>query len=650
MALQVWLPLNGNVNNQGLSDLTFSVSSVTTINDNGKIGKCYENNSFTAGGLFSDKIIDLGQNQSMFCWFKINSLRSNSSLGGGLVTQHNHTLNQGMGITIRYVSATTGYLSVSTGNGTSRTYNTYYGKTLLQAGTWYHGGYTYDGTTIRLYVNGSLDGEFERSDMKIEPDNIHIFRWTLLSGSYSFDGCLNDVRIYDDVLSPREIKEISKALLLHYTLSSAGGENLCVGSNNISTSNFVLTRSTAEGNTVTLTPTTSASYVKYKASNLLYSDYKNKTYTLSFYIRRMSSENESYTDKQLNIYIGLNIPARINNVISSSYDKYVLVDSLKDIPNDWEYHSVTCTVPDDLKSGKDDAIADTSMVTFQFTNAASGTPVQIKSIKFEIGDKATPWVPNSADLEYATMGYDDNIEYDVSGYGYNGIHNNITWSGDSPRYNGCYELNGTNSYIRIDSGNWKVMGAEELTVNEWAYADDWATQTNAHLWSCTESGGFNTENGETGKLRFPVHVYTNAEKTTHDYINVGSDESIIGTARVGTATIANNVVGFVISDLAPGWHMFTGVYNTSGIKTYIDGVLKESANCTSYGIYYSNATLFLGAESTGVVSCKDPYFNGKLSDFRMYYTALTADEVMELYHVGASLSNNGVLMAYEFIE
>jgi hypothetical protein len=70
-----------------LSDLTFSVASTnTTVNDSGKIGKCYENNSFTAGGLFSDKTIDLGQNQSMFCWFKINSLRSNSSLGGGLVT------------------------------------------------------------------------------------------------------------------------------------------------------------------------------------------------------------------------------------------------------------------------------------------------------------------------------------------------------------------------------------------------------------------------------------------------------------------------------------------------------------------------------------------------------------------------------------
>jgi len=59
-----------------------------------------------------------------------------------------------MGITIKYVSSTTGYLSVNTGTGSARTYNTYCGTTLLQANTWYHGGYTYDGTNIRIYVNG----------------------------------------------------------------------------------------------------------------------------------------------------------------------------------------------------------------------------------------------------------------------------------------------------------------------------------------------------------------------------------------------------------------------------------------------------------------------------------------------------------------
>ena len=38
MALRVWLPLNGNINNQGLSTLT--PSGTPTFLNNGKIGKC----------------------------------------------------------------------------------------------------------------------------------------------------------------------------------------------------------------------------------------------------------------------------------------------------------------------------------------------------------------------------------------------------------------------------------------------------------------------------------------------------------------------------------------------------------------------------------------------------------------------------------
>jgi hypothetical protein len=41
MSLQVWLPLNGDLHNQGLNqDLTISNHNAT-INNNGKIGKCY---------------------------------------------------------------------------------------------------------------------------------------------------------------------------------------------------------------------------------------------------------------------------------------------------------------------------------------------------------------------------------------------------------------------------------------------------------------------------------------------------------------------------------------------------------------------------------------------------------------------------------
>ena len=40
MALRVWLPLNGNLENKGLSNTKFN-NYGATVEDNGKIGKCY---------------------------------------------------------------------------------------------------------------------------------------------------------------------------------------------------------------------------------------------------------------------------------------------------------------------------------------------------------------------------------------------------------------------------------------------------------------------------------------------------------------------------------------------------------------------------------------------------------------------------------
>lgn len=40
-----------------------------------------------------------------------------------------------------------------------------------------------------------------------------------------------DVRIYDHCLSPKEVKELSKGLILHYRLAGPGQANLTKGNN-----------------------------------------------------------------------------------------------------------------------------------------------------------------------------------------------------------------------------------------------------------------------------------------------------------------------------------------------------------------------------------------------------------------------------------
>jgi len=43
-------------------------------------------------------------------------------------------------------------------------------------------------------------------------------------------------------------------------------------------------------------------------------------------------------------------------------------------------------------------------------------------------------------------------------------------------------------------------------------------------------------------------------------------------------------------------------------------------------------------------------FVGYISDFRAYATKLTQDDVLELYHTGAVLTDTGTLITNEFIE
>ena len=234
MSLQIWLPLNKDLRNQGLSDLTFTNDNPSYFALNNaatKMGGSHKSTSDSRGALCSNKKILLGKNQSMFCWIKPELFNSGSSLTA-VMGQHRYQQATGMGITMLTLSSTTGKLSVNTGNGNSdgagnggRTYNTYTGNTVLNANTWYHVGYTYDGTTIKLYVNGKLDGTHTVANLAVPEDYIQIGGWSLtgastIYGGYHMVGEFADARAYDHTLSLKEIKELAKGLMIEYNFKN----------------------------------------------------------------------------------------------------------------------------------------------------------------------------------------------------------------------------------------------------------------------------------------------------------------------------------------------------------------------------------------------------------------------------------------------
>ena len=595
MSLLVWLPLVRDLSNQGIDNATFSiVSSSTAINNDGKLGKCYNNNSHSTGGLISNKTLSLGQQQSMFCWFKFTDLEASSSLGGGLVSQHRYASNAGMGITIRYASSTTGYLSVNTGTGSGRTYNTYYGTTLLQANTWYHGGYTYDGSTLKIYVNGNCEKIQAISGMSVPADYITVFCWSMsgtsgstVHGDYKFNGNINDVRVYNHCLSIKEIKELSKGLIAHYPLNGNGrsGDNIVPGTSS---------------NEVTYTYPSSSYSDKWAATTSIVPSASQ--YILSFYAKSTVDGDKvrahwysPNTTTRCETNQGTVTTASDGNIdftLSTQWKKY------------WCIYTQSSTT------------AVKHLIFPRMWNGHGTGTVSVKCVKLEEGTKVTPWMPNSNDSNYSLMGYNLTTEFDISGNGYNGSKiGTLAYNYDTIRYTSSTSFNGTDNGVLIENLPLSNIINSDITYSFWV-----------------------KPNGENGARSVYFGSYSSTswsiEKTTGNllrlYWNGSPDETCSG------ASITDG-----------SWqHICVTKSGTNNVKAYINGVQKWSSSANHNALSFPT-TYRIGRDTR---SGDGTPYKGLMSDFRIYATALSADAVKELYQMGASMANNKALLCYEFNE
>lgn len=620
MSLIVWLPLNGDLHNQGISDLIFSTaSSSTTTNTNGKIGTCYTNNSHTTGGLISNKPILLGAQYSMCCWFKFTDLEVNSNLGGGLISQHRYSKSTGFGLTIKYVSSTTGYLSVNTGTGSSRTFNTYCGTTLLQANTWYHACGTYDGTNIKIYVNGILE-KTQAYTMSAPEDYLTIFCWSLSGSSgatiydgYKLNGALNDVRIYNHCLSAAEVKEIAQGLVLHYKLDASSEEKITtIPSTNVYSYPTFNTSATGGGWNHWGPSGHSGNYGQNTDKKYIY----NKNNTYSHWITENAGTGKYYLLYQSPAFEGgyRSLQAIIKEENSLPITESICYPtwnaqnggvpnnkwtSIKSLGDGFYY----CCCEGVSQNGSNDLIG---------IDVNSGYKIYVSECYLE----------NDTETCSPIFTYSSNIIQDSSGYSHNGsILNSILISSDAPRYSTSTNLVAGNSAINCGRG---AMVTDSITVNLWLKSSTWANPV-----SCTESGGWNFEsNGDY--FRFPVFISGVGYK--------------YGISAIKRTELCNNQ-----------WRMLTGVYDriNGRIKIYIDGELNNDYNAGTTNVigYNGSNVIWLGAEaSSSSTAFASNGMAGLFSDFRIYCTALSAANIKQLYEVGAKVDNRQNLHTYEFNE
>lgn len=604
--LVLHLPLTGNVHNQGLLNEEVEIQQNLVWSDAGKLGKCIQFNGNANQILSFANVPKKINNFTWACWAKqINRIS----------TTYNHTkqyiLSNGrdcgsIGFNILIQN---GMLTIHMGSGlddgsTTSTTNSVRSIQELQLNTWYHICCAVNDSNVMVYINGELIKTLALVDINFRSNFESYFTIGKMAYGhrsttiyFPFDGYIQDVRVYDTCLSPRQVKEISKGLVCHYPMGNVdgkiGGRNFLVKTNQGKTK---WTNAHADGsyscesvnwngiNAVKMSCTTpTTSWKMFTFDGLLENFDKlepSAIYTLSYDV------------------IG-NIKVGFSNLWDGDATHSIMASAQGSvIKKTYGFHYiVNITLKDTLNKSRQ---------VVYFTNSLkAGESVIIANLKLEKGNKATAYTPCPTDDPVMY----DNVIYDTSGYCNNGSVTDSTcptWSSDTPRYKGSYSFNGNNQYLKFQ--NPITSSSIDFTISCWVKFDD--TTGNSTICTMRTAVGNGIALFKIGnKIRFD----DNAQFTFSDY------------------TISANA-----------WTHVVVTRLSSCKKLYVNGILKQTVNTVGDMKLISNVGT-IGASSQGGDGISN-YLNGQLSDFRIYATALSDSNILELYQSSASVDNNGNLM------
>ena len=569
MSLQVWLPLNGNIENHGLLG-NVSVTTSPTYADSGKIGKCLK-----SGGLYMTasqaKSVLNNKEFSFACW-----VYPNRDTGTSTSSIYPNTMlfnKDGVGPYRQYsifIYPNINSLHLSWQSKANEDTLSTIISNIFPSYTWTHLCITYNNPTVRVYVNGVLSNTFFANI------NCSSYEYNTPLMSSSDTRYLNDYRVYDHCLSAKEVKEISKGLICHYKLDNNGfgNPNILVTQN---PSDF-----SRQGNKYTSTKADTRTNDSFQ---LQY--FKGSTYDSTFY-----SQDVSVTP--CDVKTTFTVPESITGV------RVKFNGASRDI---------------DLFSSSQAPVTPGETYTLSLRVLSSKSEVVggviVENPKLEKGSVATPWCPHTSDSLYTSLGLNSTTESDCSGLSNNGTKIGGLTPSTSPisiRYESCYDFDGNTGSIQIPNLS-TLVPSGEFTMNCWIYHDD--------TWS---SEGYETIFG--GPSGFEL-----------DAKHGGTNSPVLYACDWGKASATYEL---------NKWNMITMTRNSSETKFYINGELKitGSAGTIPSGNY------FIGAWKTS----NGQNYKGKISDFRLYSTVLSVEDVKELYNTSASVDKNGNMYAYEFKE
>lgn len=590
MSLRIWLPLIGNLINNGVNDTILSTTGTSYAND-GKIGKCmsFTSNSYILGtNAFLTNSTD---DWSYCCWMKLNattagqclfSCRSDASYAGIAIFYYGSKWLVDDGMRWNCTPAYT-----------------------IAVDTWYHICIVRSKTAGKfLYVNGVLDSYTTTVGTPTVVSTHFAIGGsqnanTTVNTNY-LNGYLNDVRVYDHALSPKEISDISKAKVVHYPLN----DNSIQQMTNVLSYPTFNTSSSAGGWSHYAQSGATGSYGQNTDKQYIF----NKVNTYSHWISNDSASTANYCcyqNKEYNGYRSLCCIVKEENSLPITEDIfYPIWNARSGGVDNYKWTGISplgdgfylCKVEGLCQNG-------TSWSTALYVKA--GYKVYISEAYLENGTTACSDIWN----------YTNRVS-DCSGNSYNGTANgSLIMSSNTPRNLYATTFNGTSDSIAITRPFESGTKHPEMTFAFWINRNDYTDATQRMIY-----------NGIC-----QLYLYT-------DY------KLRISWKHDTASSSANNTWAIGLLVPAGEWHHVCVIFNGGVITVYYDGEFYRSDNRSSTG-------QFMGGAYATTQSIGYNQFGGSLSDFRIYATALSADDVLALYNTPTSIADNGSMLTQgEFVE
>ncbi|MBI3985063.1 MAG: DUF2341 domain-containing protein [Candidatus Levybacteria bacterium] len=590
---------------------------------------CKYGNCLSFSGLSSGNKVDLGtsvnlnpSNFTVSAWVNTN----NASYAYNYIFSSDRdccgTYN-GIGFYINGAGKLVGSIWNSTNAGTSS-------NTTLSASTWYFVTFSYDGSKMKLYINGILDKEESYTGSVGSPASFNVSIGTMgfNQGTYTFNGKIDETRLYNRALSNKEIIQL-------YGISPAndksGNGNYGVwngtppfyaqgkygkGGNYDGAGDYV-----GAGNSSNLQIGTGTMEAWIKTSNAG-SGYRG-------IVVKQSAYGFFLTDNVFTLYdwgagagrsSGVNLADGKWHHVAASFQSGVTngtilyIDGVATLTTTMTVSNQTVSLSFGTGSGtangqdfngqidevKVYSYVRTSGQVVEDMNAghpAPGSPVGSPLVHLKFDDGFGNYASNSGS---------------IGGIGNAGLYNIASpatavsgWN-QNGKFGKALSFDGTNDYAKVfDSSSLDITST--ITISAWVKLTD-VTAYRQVVAKNTTGSGYN----DPYALRVEI---TTGKVSARVGNGAASEDTVVGNTSVSDGK----------------WHYIVMTRDASFLKLYVDGVLDATPVTSTITMFANTTDLRIGSWEGASF-----YYKGSMDEVKIFNQALTADQVKLEYNRGAS--------------